>query len=92
MQRNRIPEPVEHDEIEDRVELAGMDVEFYTDPAKTYRAPWEMTLQEIARIEGVTTERIRQIEAKALRKLRDPQRTKHLRIFTVSGKKPTFGF
>jgi RNA polymerase primary sigma factor len=40
----------------------------------------EMTLEEIGNIYGVTRERIRQIEAKALRQLSHPSRVKRLRI------------
>ena len=36
------------------------------------------TLEEVGRIYGVTRERVRQIEAKALRKLRFPARTKQM--------------
>jgi RNA polymerase primary sigma factor len=41
----------------------------------------EHTLQEIAEVFGLTRERIRQIEAKALRKLRHPSRSHRLRAF-----------
>ena len=39
------------------------------------------TLEEVGRVFNVTRERIRQIEAKALRKLRHPSRSKRLRDF-----------
>jgi RNA polymerase primary sigma factor len=42
------------------------------------------TLDEIGRIYNVTRERIRQIEAKGLRKLRHPTRLRHLRGFLES--------
>lgn len=41
----------------------------------------EQGLEEISNVFGVSRERIRQIEAKALRKLRHPSRTKRLRPF-----------
>jgi RNA polymerase primary sigma factor len=39
------------------------------------------TLDEIGKVYGVTRERIRQIESKALRKLRHPSRAKKLKPF-----------
>ena len=44
----------------------------------------KLTYKEAGDLFGVTRERIRQIEAKALRKLRHPQRSKYL-IYGVSG-------
>ena len=41
----------------------------------------EQTLEEVGRSFAVTRERIRQIEAKALRKLRHPARSRKLRAF-----------
>jgi RNA polymerase primary sigma factor len=42
---------------------------------------WPMTLEQVGQKFGVTRERIRQIEAKALRRLRHPSRSKRLREF-----------
>lgn len=39
------------------------------------------TLEEVGKVFNVTRERIRQIEAKALRKLRHPSRSKKLKDF-----------
>jgi len=39
------------------------------------------TLEEVGQVFAVTRERIRQIEAKALRKLRHPSRSRHVRTF-----------
>ncbi|HOT01152.1 MAG TPA: sigma factor-like helix-turn-helix DNA-binding protein, partial [Acidobacteriota bacterium] len=44
----------------------------------------EHTLEEVGKKFNVTRERIRQIEAKALRKLRHPSRSKKLRPFLNS--------
>jgi RNA polymerase primary sigma factor len=41
----------------------------------------EHTLEEVGQSFAVTRERIRQIEAKALRKLRHPSRSKRLKSF-----------
>lgn len=59
------------------------------------------TLEEVGKQFDVTRERIRQIEAKALRKLRHPSRSEHLRSFLendwywaidLKKPKPLFGF
>jgi RNA polymerase primary sigma factor len=44
----------------------------------------EHTLEEVGQVFAVTRERIRQIEAKALRKLRHPSRSRRFRIFLQS--------
>ena len=41
----------------------------------------QRTLEEVGQLFGVTRERIRQIEAKALRKLRHPSRSKKLKDY-----------
>ncbi len=45
----------------------------------------EHTLEEVGQLFAVTRERIRQIEAKALRKLRHPSRSRKLRAFLEDG-------
>jgi RNA polymerase primary sigma factor len=45
----------------------------------------EHTLEEVGQHFAVTRERIRQIEAKALRKLRHPSRSHRLRTFLQDG-------
>ena len=49
------------------------------EPQSLLKAPH--TDSRIGKVYGVTRERIRQIEAKALRKLRHPSRSKKLRDF-----------
>jgi len=46
-------------------------------------SPRPRTLEEVGRTFGVTRERIRQIEAKTLAKLRHPQRSEHLKGYLV---------
>ena len=48
----------------------------------------EHTLEEVGQNFAVTRERIRQIEAKALRKLRHPSRSHRLRAFLENGQRP----
>jgi RNA polymerase primary sigma factor len=43
--------------------------------------PGRFTLEEIGRVFGVTRERIRQIEARAMAKLRHPTRSQKLRDY-----------
>jgi RNA polymerase primary sigma factor len=42
---------------------------------------YQRTLEEVGQMFGVTRERIRQIEAKAIKKLRNPARMRRLRDY-----------
>ena len=74
------------------VEIAAKDIElpnFQGTPEERLRSAciWvannspgrQLTLEEIGKIMGVTRERVRQIEAHALRKLRHPSRIRFLK-------------
>jgi RNA polymerase primary sigma factor len=81
-----IPSPMEHVIGEDRkMHIDGLLNELPEREAKVIRMRFglgydsEHTLEEVGRAFAVTRERIRQIEAKALRKL--PSRSRHLRAF-----------
>lgn len=50
--------------------------------------PDDMTLEEIGQAMGVTRERVRQIEAKVLRRLKHPNRTAALRAWVVQDEQP----
>ncbi|MEW5763551.1 MAG: RNA polymerase sigma factor RpoD [Acidobacteriota bacterium] len=81
-----IPSPVEHVLTEDRRDhITALLDELPEREAKVIRMRFglgydtEHTLEEVGKAFAVTRERIRQIEAKALRKL--PSRSRHLRAF-----------
>jgi RNA polymerase primary sigma factor len=50
----------------------------------------EHTLEQVGQTFAVTRERIRQLEAKALRKLRHPSRAQKLRAFLAFGTRESF--
>lgn len=52
----------------------------------------EFTLDEIAKILGITKERVRQIEAQALKKLKHPKMGKQLKDYIVTPEKPNKPF
>jgi RNA polymerase sigma factor (sigma-70 family) len=51
----------------------------------------DKTLEEVSRVASVSRERARQIEAKALRKLRHPRNSKRLREFVDGGQRVDLG-
>ena len=61
-----------------RFGLGDIDFPDLEDPIKATKS---LTLEEVGKIFNVTRERIRQIEAKAIRKLQHPTRAKLLKSF-----------
>ena len=62
--------------VEEAVSLAKA-----SDYENTVIVPPFLFIEEVGKVFGVTRERIRQIEAKALRKLRHPSRSRKLRDY-----------
>jgi len=78
------PEDTETDSRRDVKRLIGEAIETLSSrEAKVLRLRYwhDLTLEEVGHIFEVTRERIRQIESKALRKLRHPSRVDELRSF-----------
>ena len=67
----------EWNNYENEEEIGEQDYAFQT--LNRYGRP--KTLEEVGKVFDITRERIRQIEAKALRKLRHPSRSRHLRNY-----------
>jgi Sigma-70, region 4 len=80
------------DSIKDELQSEGHALEFnYNAAGLLFREfkvlscrSQKITLKEIGNLIGVTTERVRQMEAGAWRKLRRPGRTNHLKLFALT--------
>ncbi len=70
------------DMVMSRLLECGHDIECINDNIKSYGSD-NLTLEEIGLVLGVTRERVRQIEASALRKLRSPKVGRLLREYVM---------
>jgi RNA polymerase sigma factor (sigma-70 family) len=86
--KRRLPSPVEAavaQELKDKIERVLQTLTFREREIVKLRYALEgghsYTLEEVARIFDINRERVRQIEAKGIRKLQHPARAKHLEAF-----------